>query len=185
MLIGYARVSTEDQNLDRQIDQLKAVGVKKIYCDKLTGTNTNRPKLKDMLDNVREGDTIIITDLTRISRSLKDLLALTEEISSKGVHIKSLKETIDTTSAQGKFFFHITAAFSQFERDLISERTKEGLASARARGKLGGRRSKLTDKDKATVKKLYDAKELTVAEICRTYGISRPTLYKATNENKQ
>jgi DNA invertase Pin-like site-specific DNA recombinase len=184
MLIGYARVSTEDQNLDRQIDQLKAAGVKKIYCEKMTGTNRNRPKLRDMLDNVREGDTIIITDLTRISRSLKDLLVITEEIKDKGVHLKSLKETIDTTSAQGKFFFHITAAFSQFERDLIAERTKEGLASARSRGKLGGRRSKLTDRDKATVKKLYDAKELTVAEICRTYGISRPTLYKAVKEDK-
>lgn len=184
MLIGYARVSTEDQNLDRQIDQLKAAGVKKIYCEKMTGTNQNRPKLKDMLDNIRDGDTIIITDLTRISRSLKDLLALTEEISNKGVHLKSLKETIDTTTAQGKFFFHITAAFSQFERDLISERTKEGLASARARGKLGGRRSKLNYKDKETIKKLYDKKELAVAEICGMYGISRPTLYKAVKEDE-
>lgn len=184
MLIGYARVSTDDQNLDRQIDQLKAAGAKKIYCEKMTGTKKERPKLQDMLDNAREGDTIIVTDLTRISRSMKDLYSLVEDFEKKGLNLKSLKETIDTTTAQGRLFFGLTALLSQFERDLTSERTKEGLASARARGKLGGRRSKLNDKDKATIKKLYDDKKLTVAEICRMYDISRPTLYKAIKEDK-
>ncbi len=179
MLIGYARVSTDEQSLDRQLDQLKAAGAKKIYCEKMTGTNRNRPKLKDMLDNSREGDTIIVSDLTRLSRSTKDLISLSEQLNSQGIELISLKEKIDTTTATGKMTFGILAVLAQFERDLTSERTKEGLASARARGKPGGRRSKLTDKDKATVKKLYDAKELTVAEICRMYDISRPTLYKA------
>ena len=185
MLIGYARVSTEDQSLDRQIDQLKAAGVKKIYCEKITGTKKDRPKLKEMLDNAREGDTIIVTDLTRISRSTKDLLSLVEEINKRGMHFKSLKEEwINTATAEGTLLLTIFSGLSQFERDLISRRTKEGLASARTRGRLGGRRSKLSDKDKATVKKLYDSKTVTVAEICRTYGISRPTLYKAVKERE-
>ena len=182
MLIGYARVSTDDQNLDRQIDQLKAVGVKKIYCEKMTGTKTDRPKLKDMISNCREGDTIIVSDLTRLSRSTKDLISLSEQFNTSGIELISLKEKIDTTTATGKMTFGILAVLAQFERDLISERTKEGLASARARGKLGGRRSKLNDKDKATIKKLYDDKKITVAEICRMYDISRPTLYKAVKE---
>jgi DNA invertase Pin-like site-specific DNA recombinase len=182
MLIGYARVSTDDQNLDRQIDQLKAAGVKKIYCEKMTGTNRNRPKLKDMLDNAREGDCIIVSDLTRLSRSTKDLISLSEQLNASGIELISLKEKIDTTTATGKMTFGILAVLAQFERDLISERTKEGLASARARGKLGGRRAKLTDKDKVTIKKLYDEKKLTVAEICRMFSVSRPTLYKAVKD---
>ena len=185
MLIGYARVSTEDQNLDRQYDQLKAAGVKKIYGEKMTGTKKERPKLQDMLDNIREGDAIVVIDLTRLSRSVSDLISLSEQIKSKGAELISLKEKIDTTSAQGKFFFHVLAAMAQFERDLISERTKEGLASARARGKLGGRRSKINEKDRVTIKKLYDKKEITVSEICRMYQISRPTLYKAVKEDKK
>jgi DNA invertase Pin-like site-specific DNA recombinase len=184
MLIGYARVSTEDQNLDRQYDQLKAAGVKKIYGEKMTGTKKDRPKLKDMLDNIREGDAIVVIDLTRLSRSVSDLISLSEQIKSKGAELISLKEKIDTTSAQGKFFFHVLAAMAQFERDIISERTKEGLASARSRGRLGGRRSKLTEKDKAMARKLYDQGELEISEICRMYSISRPTLYKAIKEEK-
>jgi DNA invertase Pin-like site-specific DNA recombinase len=184
MLIGYARVSTDDQSLDRQYDQLKAAGVKKIYGEKMTGTKKDRPKLKDMIDFARPGDAIIVTELTRLSRSTKDLISLSEQLNNQGIELISLKEKIDTTTATGKMIFGLMAVLAQFERDLISERTKEGLASARARGKLGGRRSKLNDKDKATIKKLYDEKKLTVAEICRMYGISRPTLYKAVKEDK-
>lgn len=180
MLIGYARVSTDDQSLDRQYDQLKAAGAKKIYGEKMTGTKKDRPKLRDMLDNAREGDTIIVCDLTRISRSRKDLFALVDELGEKKINFKSLKEDwIDTTTAQGKLMFTIFAGLSQFERDLTVERTLEGLKAARARGKMGGRPTKLNYKEKETLKKLYDAKELTVAEICRMYQISRPTLYKA------
>lgn len=185
MIFGYARVSTEEQNLNRQLDQLKEAGVEKVYKEKITGTKKDRPELSKLLEYARKGDTIVITDLTRISRSTKDLFALVDELGERGINIKSLKETwLDTTTAQGKLMFTIMAGLSQFERDLISERTKEGLKSARARGKQGGRPT--TDKkniDNALM--LYDDGKMSIADICTMCKISKNTLYNYIRARKK
>ncbi|SKA75098.1 Site-specific DNA recombinase [Clostridium sp. USBA 49] len=184
MIFGYARVSTDNQNLNRQLDQLKEAGAEKIYKEKITGTKKDRPELTKLLDYAREGDTIIITDLTRISRSTKDLISLVEELGNRGINIKSLKESwLDTTTAQGKLMFTIMAGLSQFERDLISERTKEGLKSARARGKKGGRPKK-SDKDIERAIKLYNSKQYTIKEITEMTNISKPTLYRYIDKQR-
>lgn len=179
MILGYARVSTDDQNLDRQIDQLKDHGVegKYIYLEKMTGTKKDRPQLKKLLDFARPCDTIVITDLTRISRSTKDLISLVEELGTREINIKSLKESwLDTTTAQGKLMFTIMAGLAQFERDLISERTKEGLKSARARGRMGGRPTvKQENIDRALM--LYDTQKVPILEICDMCKLSKNTLY--------
>lgn len=183
MIFGYARVSTLEQNLDRQIDQLKEVGTEEIIQEKITGTKMDRPQLNGLLDKLRKDDVIVVTDLTRLSRSTKDLLNLVEIIESKGANIKSLKETwLDTTTPQGKLMFTFMAGISQFERDLISQRTKEGLSSARARGRVGGRKQKLDENKKKTVYDLYQKKELTVKAICDMFDITKPTLYKVVEE---
>ena len=151
MLVGYARVSTDGRNLDRQIDALKEVGVdnRVLYQEKITGTKKDRPELQRMLEELNEGDTVIITDLTRISRSTKDLLDIIEKIKNKGATIRSLKDTwLDTTSNNPykAFLLTVMSGLSQLERDLISQRTKEGLVSAKARGRNGGRPSKQNEK---------------------------------------
>lgn len=179
MIFGYARVSTEEQNLDRQIDQLKDYKADEIVQEKITGTKADRPQLNRLMDKLRAGDIILITDLTRLSRSTKDLFTLVEQIENKGANIKSLKENwLDTTTPQGKLLFTIFAGISQFERDLISQRTKEGLVAARSRGKVGGRKPKLDDKKKKAIYDLYQAKKMTVKDICITFDISKPTMYK-------
>jgi len=183
MVFGYARVSTIDQNLDRQIDQLKAAGAEEIIQEKITGTKADRQQLNRLLDKIRKGDIILIADLTRLSRSTKDLFSLVEQIEKKGANIKSLKESwLDTTTPQGKLMFTFMAGISQFERDLISQRTKEGLESARARGKVGGRKPKLDENKKKTVYDLYQQKKLTIFEICNMFNITKPTLYKIIEE---
>ena len=151
MQIGYARVSTEEQNLDRQIDALQQAGIddRLIYKEKITGTKKDRPELQKMLNHLNEGDIVIITDLTRISRSTKDLLDIVEKVKNKGASIRSLKDTwLDTTSNNpyNEFLLTVMSGLSQLERDLISQRTKEGLASAKARGRNGGRPSKQNEK---------------------------------------
>jgi len=178
MLIGYARVSTYDQNLDRQIDALvtSRVDIRNIYKEKITGTIKDRPELNKMINDLKIGDVIIICDLTRLSRSTKDLISLSESITNKGVELISLKEKIDTTTATGKAMFGMLAVMAQFERDIISERTKEGLSSARARGRKGGR-PKVNYKDIDRALKLYDSKEYSVFEICDMCKVSKNTLY--------
>ncbi|MCG8542388.1 MAG: recombinase family protein [Clostridia bacterium] len=178
MLIGYARVSTLEQNLDRQIDQLKKSGCKKIFTEKISGVIKERPELDRLLDHIREGDTIIITELTRLSRSTKELFKLVDIIEKKGANIKSLKEAwVDTTTPQGKLMFTIFAGISQFERDLISQRTKEGLSSARARGRKGGR-PPTSKKDVALALKMYDSKEYSISEITKATKVSKTSLYR-------
>ncbi|MGU8283502.1 recombinase family protein [Clostridium perfringens] len=187
MIFGYARVSTEEQNLNRQIDQLQAYGVEKIFEEKMTGTKKDRPQLNKMLEQLRKGDTIVIADLTRLSRSTKDLISLSEQLREMGVELISLKENIDTTTATGKMMFGMLAVLAQFERDLISERTKEGLKSARARGNKGGR----PKKDKRAIENalmIYDDGKMPVSEICKLCGISKNTLYnyiRARNKAKE
>jgi DNA invertase Pin-like site-specific DNA recombinase len=177
MLIGYARVSDAAQSLDRQIDALTAHGVdtRVIYQEKATGTKRERPALERMLAEMQPGDVCVVSDLTRLSRSTVDLFDIAEKIRSKGADLRSLKESwLDTTTPQGKLMFTIFAGLSQFERDLISERTKEGLKAAKARGRSGGRPSKRNEKG-AAVAVLYDS-GMKVSEIVRQTGLSRSTV---------
>lgn len=184
MNIGYARVSTEEQNLDRQIDILKQAGCDRIYEEKVSGIKKERTELNKILDQIRTGDVIIIADLTRLSRSVKDLFSIVEQIEEKGANIKSIKESwVDTTTAQGKLMFTIFAGISQFERDLISQRTIEGLNAARARGKKGGR-PKINDKDIKLAVKMYNSKNYSITEIRKATGVSKTTLYRYINNNK-
>jgi DNA invertase Pin-like site-specific DNA recombinase len=177
VLIGYARVSTDDQNLALQRDALAAAGCEKIYEDKTSGAKAERPGLALALEVARAGDTLIVWRLDRLGRSLKDLIALAEGLDKRGVGLKSLKEALDTTSSGGRLIFHMFAALAEFERDLVRERTQAGLTAARARGRLGGRPKRLTPEKRRLVVQLYRAKEHSIAEICRLMGISKPTLY--------
>ena len=182
-LVGYARVSTADQNLDKQIDALKAAGVSKknIYEEKITGTKQDREKLNAMIDGLEHGDTVIIVELNRLSRSTKDLFEIVSQIEDRGANIKSLKESwLDTTTPQGKLMFTIFAGLSQFERDLISQRTKEGLQAAKARGRLGGRPSKRTKKA-MTVELLY-RQNVKIADIVRQTELSRSTVNRVIQD---
>lgn len=179
MQIGYARVSTEEQNLDRQIDALQQAGIDDwlIYKEKITGTKKDRPELQKMLNHLNEGDIVIITDLTRISRSTKDLLDIVEKVKNKGASIRSLKDTwLDTTSNNpyNEFLLTVMSGLSQLERDLISQRTKEGLASAKARGRNGGRPSKQNEKGDM-VRTLADS-GMRIVDIVKQTGLSRSTV---------
>ena len=178
MIIGYARCSTEEQKLDRQLDALNKEGCERIYQEKISGTKKDRPELGKMLDALRAGDTVVICEITRLSRSTKDLFELVERINSAGANIKSLKEGkwLDTTTPQGKFLFTIFAGVSQFERDLIRERTMEGLAAARARGRKGGR-PHTNSKAISQALALYDTGTIPIKDILETTGISKATLY--------
>ena len=178
MVYGYARVSTVDQNLDRQKDALRKYGVDMLFCEKISGTKKNRPELDDMLGRLKPGDTIVIESLSRLGRSVKNLAELMELFNKQDIRLVSLKETIDTTSPTGKLLFTILASLSQFERDVLAERTAEGLAAARARGRAGGRPK--TDADamkKALV--LYRTNQYSVSEITKLTGVSKSALYRA------
>ena len=179
-IYGYARVSTSEQILDRQLDMLNKYGVDKIYSEKMTGTKRERPELQKMLDLLSDGDTVVIESLSRLGRSTKNLIELMEMFNEKGVNLVSLKESIDTTTPTGKLLFTLISAISQFERDCLTERTKEGLASARARGRKGGR-PPVDDSAIGKAMRLYDSKEYTVSEITELTGISRSTLYRHIN----
>jgi DNA invertase Pin-like site-specific DNA recombinase len=180
MNIGYARVITQDQDLSLQLDALDDAGCKKIYKEKITGSTKERPQLNQLLEQLREGDVVVIWKLDRLARSLKDLVSLVNEIQEKGGALHSLNDQIDTTTPHGKFTFHVFAALAEFERDLISERTKAGLAAARARGRQGGWPKGLSKKAQHTAiiaEKLYQERELTVKEICEQLSISKGTFY--------
>lgn len=183
IVYGYARVSTTGQCLDRQLDALTQAGVDKdlIYTEKMSGTKSNRPKLKALLNILEHGDTVYIESLNRLGRSSADLITLMQTFSDMGVTLISLKEQLDFSSAAGKMIAQFLAILAEFERNCIVERVKEGLSAARARGRVGGRPA-TPDKiiDKAL--KMYDMHNLTVTEICRACGISRPTLYEALRQ---
>lgn len=181
MLIGYARVSTEEQNLDRQIDALIKYGVDKrnIYNEKITGTKKDREQLNKMIDELQKGDVVIIADLTRVSRSTRDLLDIVEMIKQKGASIKSIKDTwLDTTSNNpyNDFLLTIMSGLSQLERDLISQRTKEGLASAKLRGRNGGRPSQRNNK--TDLVELMLKEDYKIKDIVEKTGLSRTTVYR-------
>ena len=183
-IFGYARVSTEQQNLDRQLDALKTYGCDVIYNEKMTGTKRDRPELSKLLDRMTEGDTVVIESLSRLGRSTKDLIELTELFQSKGVHLVSLKESIDTSTSTGKLLFTLMSAIAQIERDVIADRTREGLKSARARGRTGGR----PRTDPAAVKKairLYGTKEYSIKEIEELTGVKKSTLYRSLTAQRK
>ncbi len=175
--IGYARVSTHGQNGDSQVDELNAYGVDKLFIDKASGKLAKRPELDKCLAYLREGDVLVITRLSRAMRSLKHLLTLADELRERGIDLVVLKQGIDTTTPHGRLVFHILGAVDEFERELIVEGTLEGLASARARGRNGGRPRKLSDQQAALARTLYDGREHTVADIARLLNVSRGTIY--------
>lgn len=177
MLVGYARVSSDDQNLDLQRDELKKAGCRKILEDRISGAKAARPGLQQLLEVVREGDVVVVWRLDRLGRSLKDLIEMVSVLESKGVELTSLKEKIDTTSSGGRLIFHIFGALAEFERSLIKERTVAGLAAARARGRTGGRPQILDAKQQKVLRKLYESGEHSIAELCEMFKISKPTLY--------
>lgn len=181
MLLGYARVSTLDQNPNLQLDALQKVSCDRIYTDKASGAKTARPELTKLLEQARAGDTIVIWKLDRLGRSLTHLVDLVAQLNERGIGLRSLQDPIDTTTAQGKLVFNIFASLAQFEREVISERTQAGLAAARARGRVGGRKKGLSDAARAKAAyaaSLYRQKRLSINAICETVGISRATLYK-------
>jgi DNA invertase Pin-like site-specific DNA recombinase len=177
MLIGYARVSTDDQNLDLQRDALQQAGCDKIYTDRQSGASAERAGLTTALEVVRSGDTLVVWRLDRLGRSLKDLIRLVEQLEQRGVGLKSLQENIDTTTSGGRLVFHLFGALAEFERNLIRERTQAGLSAARARGRQGGRPKMLDAEKRQLALRLYHEREHSVAEICRLMGISKSTLY--------
>jgi DNA invertase Pin-like site-specific DNA recombinase len=184
MLIGYARVSTNEQHLDLQRDALLKAGVaaKDIYTDKVTGSKSERPGLAAALSHLRAGDTFIVWRLDRLGRSLKHLIETVTMLKEQGVAFQSLTENIDTASATGQLVFHLFGALAEFERNLINERTKAGIEAARARGRTGGRpRLNPTTGKVATAKRLYRDRTLSIAEILKTLNISRATLYRWVN----
>lgn len=181
---GYARVSTEQQNLDRQLDLLKAHGVDYIYNEKMTGTRKDRPELTKLLDRMTEGDTVVIESLSRLGRSTKDLIELVELFEKRGIHLVSLKESIDTSTSTGKLLFTLMSAIAQFERDVIADRTREGLKAARARGRRGGRPGTDVNKLRQALK-LYETRQHTVREIEELTGVKKATLYRTVAGSKK
>lgn len=177
MIIGYARVSTQDQNLQMQIDALQNAGCFEIFEEKITGTKKDRPALNEMLKMLRAGDRVVVYKLDRISRSTKHLIELAELFEEKGVEFVSISDSIDTSTPTGRFFFRMLASLAELERDIISERTKAGLQSARARGRKGGR-PKIDDKKIKLAVKMYRSKQYSIKEIVAATGISQATLYR-------
>ena len=179
MLVGYARISTITQNEDRQIEALNNAGCEKIYLDKLSGKDTNRPQLKEMFTFIREGDTVLVTEFSRFSRSTKDLLDLVEKLQAKKVDFRSLKENVDTTTSSGKLVLTIFAALSEFERLIIRERAAEGIAIAKAKGKKLGRREIQVDDDKLiSLYNQWKDSEILQKKIMKDCRMSRTTLHK-------
>ena len=177
MMIGYARVSTEDQNLDLQRDAL--AGAEKIFEDRASGARDDRPGLADALSHLRKGDCLVVWRLDRLGRSMRSLIDFVENLRERGIDFRSINEGIDTTSAAGRFFFHVLAALAQMERELIRERTNAGLAAARARGRKGGRRPKLSAKQIAHARKLLEDRNTTIKDVAATFGVNRATIYRA------
>jgi len=178
-LLGYARVSTGAQDLSLQHDALNAAGCLRIFDDTASGALDDRPQLAELLDHLREGDTLVVWRLDRLGRSLRHLVETVTALANRGVGFRSLRESIDTTTPGGRLVFHVFAALAEFERDLISERTHAGLAAARARGRKGGRRTVMTPAKLAVAREMYDSRKHTTAAIAAVVGISRATLYRA------
>lgn len=181
--VGYARVSTEDQRLDLQVDALEAAGCTRIFKEHASGVRDDRPQFAAMDAFVHEGDTLVVWRLDRLGRSTKQLIEYVDGLRERGVEFVSLQDSIDTTTSTGKFFFTVMAAFAQLEHDIIVERTNAGLEAARARGRKGGR--KPVDQDKIDrAQRMYDSKQFGIREICDACGISRTTFYKYVKKER-
>jgi DNA invertase Pin-like site-specific DNA recombinase len=178
MLVGYARVSTQDQNPALQLDALKAAGCEKVFVEKASGAQRDRPELLAALDYLRAGDSLVVWKLDRLARSLKQLIETVELLESRSIGLRSLTEAIDTTTAGGKLVFHVFGALAEFERSIIRERTKAGLDAARARGKKGGRPPALVAKDLAAAKAMLSDPEITMEEVAKRLKVAPSTLYR-------
>jgi DNA invertase Pin-like site-specific DNA recombinase len=177
VLIGYARVSTQDQNLDLQIDALTKAGCKKVFDDKISGSRAERPGLSKVLEMLREGDTLVVWKLDRLGRSVKNLVDLVGELHKQDIQFKSLTDAIDTGTPSGRFFFHVMASLAEMERELTVERTRAGLEVARQLGRKGGRKRQMTDSKIESAKKLL-ADGLPPRDVAKNLGVSIPTLYR-------
>lgn len=180
-LLGYARVSTTDQDASLQVDALRAAGCYRVFVDTVSGALEHRPEFDKVIDQLRPGDTLVVWRLDRLGRSIRHLIDQLHALDERGVGFRSLQETIDTTSSGGRLVFHVFAALAEFERDLIRERTNAGLAAARARGRTGGRPSSLSADQVKTARRMYEQQEMTVAQIGDVLGVSRTTIYRALN----
>jgi len=180
-LFGYGRVSTQQQNLDSQVDALIGVGVAPddVYLEKFTGTKANRPVWDHVLELLREGDTLVVTRLDRLARSMKDLVEIGSRLKDKGVILVVTEQGMNTSTLEGRLLFNLLGAIAEFEHDLIVARTKDGLAAARARGRKGGRKAVLSKRADAEIRKRYDEGELTVSQIAEMFRVSRPTVYRS------
>jgi DNA invertase Pin-like site-specific DNA recombinase len=178
MLVGYARVSTQDQNPALQLDALKAAGCEKVFVEKASGAQRDRPELLAALDTLRAGDSLVVWKLDRLARSLKQLIETVELLESRSIGLRSLTEAIDTTTAGGKLVFHVFGALAEFERSIIRERTRAGLEAARARGKKGGRPPALVAKDLAAAKAMLSDPEITMEEVAKRLRVAPSTLYR-------
>jgi len=177
MLIGYARVSTQDQNLEPQLSALNKIGCKKIYQDKISGARNNRPGLQQALDELRKGDTLVVWKLNRLGRTVRGLIELINQLHEKEIHFNSITDNVDTSTPSGRFFFHMMASLAQMERELVAERAKAGLASAKSQGRIGGRKRKMTKSKIESAKKLL-ASGMSPKDVARNLGVSIPTLYR-------
>lgn len=184
MLIGYSRVSTDEQSLNSQVDKLKEVGCERIFTDVISSRKEKRPGLQELLKFARTNDIIVVSKLDRLSRSLKEIISLFEIFKNKELGFKSLSENIDTTTSTGKLIFYISAIFAEFERDLISERTKAGLKAARARGRIGGRPTVLDADTVQLAQFLHRNTDNSITSICKRLGISKASLYKALKQEQ-
>lgn len=182
--IGYARVSTADQHLEAQTDRLTAAGCERIFPDTASGKLAKRPQLDKALDYLRPGDTLVITRLDRLGRSLRHLVELIGDLGERGIELQVLEQGIDTSTPTGRLFFHIVASIAEFERALLVERTNEGLAAARARGRKGGRRPVMTSDKARIAREMYDSKTYTIDAIAKTIGVSRATVYRHLNPDQ-
>lgn len=178
MLIGYGRVSTQDQDVALQLDAFKKAGCKKVFTETASGAQRQRPELAEALKFLRSGDTLVVWKLDRLARSLRQLIETVEDLDAQGIGFRSLTESIDTTTSGGKLVFHIFGALAEFERGLIRERTNAGLVSARARGRLGGRPSSFKEAKLQMAKALLRDPEITVEDVAKQLGISASTLYR-------
>lgn len=176
--IGYARVSSQGQSLDNQVERLTALGCEKLFTEKYSGAKSDRKQLNAVLDYVREGDALVVTKLDRLARSATDLGQIARKLESKGVDLVVLDQQIDTTTPTGKLMFTMIGAFAEFERDLIRERCQEGIAKAKDRGVKFGRKAKLTNQQIVDLKAEFEAGEIGKTELAKKYGISRPSLYR-------
>lgn len=180
--VGYCRVSTRDQHPEAQADVLQAAGCEKIFSEHASGTLARRPQLEAALSYLRSGDTLVVTKLDRLGRSVKNLKEVADDLQSRGIGLRALSQGIDTTTSGGRLFFHMLAAIAEFEHDLIVERTQDGLAAARARGRKGGRKSKMTPTRITEARRMYDSGDYTVEQIAQTFGVTRPTIYRHLGE---